>query len=205
VVKKWSLAGSILGGCNCDWGCPCSFDAPPTNGACQGAYAWIVKKGHYGDVKLDGVAFVGAGFHPGAIHLGHGTWVTLVDERASPAQREAIATLRNGDGVGLPFDIFAKVTETRLPTIYAPFQVSLKGIRSSLKVGGGKLFELTISRIKNPVSGDEEEVYLDKPTGFTAKRSELGMSIRMRVNTPGLSYDNSGKYAEFSEFAYSGP
>jgi len=55
------------------------------------------------------------------------------------------------------------------------------------------------------VTGDEEEVYLDKPTGFTAKRSELGMSTVARFKTPGLEFDNSGQYAEFSKFSYTGP
>jgi len=55
------------------------------------------------------------------------------------------------------------------------------------------------------VTGDEEEVYLDKPTGFTAKRSELGMSTVARFKTPGLKFDNSGQYAEFSRFSYAGP
>ena len=55
------------------------------------------------------------------------------------------------------------------------------------------------------MTGNEEELYLDKPTGFTAKRSELGMSVVSRFEAPGLEYDNSGQYAEFSRFAYAGP
>src|SRR2546422_5985447 len=69
----------------------------------------------------------------------------------------------------------------------------------------GKGLRPGLSRIKNPVTGEEEELYLDKPTGFTAKRSELGMSTLSRFKAPGLEYDNSGQYAEFSRFAYTGP
>ncbi len=200
---KWRISGSLLGACNCDWGCPCSFDAPPTYGACHGTYVWIVKTGTFGaTVRLDGLAFASAGSHPGPIHLGHGTSVTLVDDRATPAQRKAIETLRRGGG-GPPFSIFAKTTERWLPTVYAPFDVRLNGVRSVVKVDGGRTYHLAISRIKNPVTGDEEEVYLDKPTGFTAKRTELGMSLVARVNVPGLVYDVSGQYAEYSEFSYS--
>jgi hypothetical protein len=74
-----------------------------------------------------------------------------------------------------------------------------------VRVDSGKIYDLALSRIKNPVTGDEEELYLDKPTGFTAKRSELGMSRVARFRIPGLEFDNSGQYAEFSKFAYSGP
>lgn len=205
MAANWRLTGSLLGACNCDWGCPCSFDARPTYGGCNGVYAWVVKEGQFGDVRLDGLALVGAGSHPGPIHLGHGTSVTIMDERASPDQRKAIETLRRGEGVGLPFDIFAKVVERWLPTVYAPFEVQLNGIRSRLRVGGGKLYDLALSRIKNPVTSAEEELYLDKPTGFTAKRSEIGMSLVAKLNVPGMAYDNSGKYGEYSEFAYAGP
>jgi hypothetical protein len=101
--------------------------------------------------------------------------------------------------------VFASVTEHWLPTIAAPFDVRLNGIRSTVRVDSGKVYDLALSRIKNPVTGAEEEVYLDKPTGFTAKRSELGMSTVARFKAPGLAYDNSGQYAEFSRFAYTGP
>ncbi len=204
MVLKWQMSGSVVGACNCDWGCPCSFDARPTRGGCNGVYVWVVDEGRYGDTKLDGLAFVGAGSHPGPIHLGHGTAVTIVDERATAAQRRAIETVRKGGGVGPPFDIFAKTTETWLPTVYAPFDVRLNGIRSTVRVDGGKIYDLAISRIRNPVSGAEEELYLEKPTGFTAKRSEIGMSLVARLNVPGMAYDNSGQYAEFSQFSYAG-
>src|SRR5262252_6759515 len=28
----YHLKGVLLGACNCDWGCPCNFEAPPTYG-----------------------------------------------------------------------------------------------------------------------------------------------------------------------------
>lgn len=204
MVAKWRMSGSLLGECNCDWGCPCSFDAPPTRGGCYGVYTWVVDKGAYGDVKLDGVAFALPGTWPGAVHLGHGTSVLLGDERATPAQRKAIEVLGRGRAGG-PFEVFASVTERWLPTVFAPFEIRIKGIRSVVRVDSGKIYNLALSRIKNPVTGDEEELYLDKPTGFTAKRSELGMSKVAKLNLPGLAYDNSGRYAEFSAFSYSGP
>jgi len=87
----------------------------------------------------------------------------------------------------------------------ARFDVRLNGMRSTIQVDSGKVYDLALSRIKNPVTGEEEELYLDKPTGFTAKRSELGMSTISRFKAPGLEYDNSGQYAEFSRFSYAGP
>ncbi len=206
MVEKWSMAGAIYGSCNCDWGCPCSFDAPPTYGHCDGVYVFTLREGRYGDVSLDGLNFAWGAHSPGAVPEGQATAALIVDERASAEQRQALETLWRGGGVGLPFDILSAVTETWLDTQYAPFDVVLAGINTRAKIGqGGEIYELAQSRIRNPVTDEEEELYLDKPMGFTAKRAELGMSQVARFAADGLAFDTSGKYAEYAEFEYAGP
>ena len=32
---KWALEADCLQACNCDYGCPCEFEAPPTPGYCE--------------------------------------------------------------------------------------------------------------------------------------------------------------------------
>lgn len=204
MAEKWTLSGSIIGACNCDWGCPCNFDVGPSKGYCDGLYVFAVREGHYGNTSLNGLKFALAGHWPGPVHQGNGTVRIILDDRATTEQRAAIETLSNGGGVGLPWDIFAAVTGTRLPTVYAPIEVKLAGMQTEVKIGGGEMYDLALSRIKNPVTGAEEELYLDKPTGFTAKRTELGMSTVARLATDGLAYDNSGQYAEIGQFEYSG-
>ena len=56
---KWAMEADYLQACNCDYGCPCEFEAPPTQGHCEGIGAWRINKGNYGDVSLDGL---GIGF-----------------------------------------------------------------------------------------------------------------------------------------------
>jgi hypothetical protein len=205
MVEPWSMKGELFGPCNCDWGCPCNFDAPPTYGNCEGIYVFFVREGRYGNVSLDGLKYAHAGSAPGAVHEGNMTSVLVVDDAASPDQREALETLwKSGEG-GLPFDIWNAVTSTWLDTIVAPIELELAGINSSVRIGAGELCEIEISRVKNPVTGDEEEMYLDKPTGFMSTRSELGMSTVFRFDAPGLAFDASGKYAEYAEYEYSGP
>ena len=52
--QPYRLKGHLLGACNCDWGCPCSFEARPTKGFCEGSYTWHVEEGHYHGTPLDG-------------------------------------------------------------------------------------------------------------------------------------------------------
>jgi len=204
-MESWSMTGSIFGSCNCDWGCPCNFDVTPSYRHCDGVYVFSVREGRYGEASLAGLQFAWAAHSPGPIHEGELTAVLIIDERATPAQRDALEQLWRSGAAGLPFDIFHSVTSTWLDTIYAPFESKLAGINSGVKIGAnGTIYDLEQSRVKNPVTGDEEEIYLDKPTGFTAKRSELGMATRAAFSCDGLSWDTSGKHAEYGDFEYVG-
>ncbi len=204
MAAKWRLKGSVLGACNCEHGCPCNFNVAPTNVGCNGVYVWAIQEGHYGTTDLSGLVMAQGGTFPEAIHKGRGEGVYIVDERATPEQRKALEALQKGNGVGLPFDIFAKVTVKMHPTVYAPIEMHIDGIRSWVKIGGGRIYDLGLSRTKNPVTGAEEELYLDKPTGFTSKRTELGMSTVARFHADGIAFDNTGHYAEYGEFDYKG-
>jgi hypothetical protein len=205
VVPPWFMRGHLVGVCNCAWGCPCNFDAPPTDGFCDGFYARLVTEGRYGDVPLDGVRFVSGGHSPGPVHQGGITDVLILDEASTPEQRDAIERLHDGGGVGEPFDIFASVRAKLLPTIVAPIEFDANGIRSSVRVSGGDLLDISISRIANPVTGEDEEIYLDKPTGFTSLRSEMGMARTHHVHIDELTWEYPRKYAEYAEFDYAGP
>ena len=87
------LKGTLVGGCSCDWGCPCNFEVAPSRGFCDGEYVWCVEQGHYGDVQLDGLNFGMFVHSPEAIHLGNLIVATVVDERAGAQQRRAIETM----------------------------------------------------------------------------------------------------------------
>src|SRR2546429_2201732 len=68
---KWKLKVEQLMACNCNWGCPCSFDAPPTYGKCETALAYRIAKGSYGGGALDGLEFILLAAGAEAIHPRH--------------------------------------------------------------------------------------------------------------------------------------
>jgi len=203
MSTKWNAKGVIIGACSCDWGCPCSFDAPPTKGKCEGGYVWYFTDGRFGDVPLAGLSMTWLAHSPAALHKGNVTGLTLIDEKANPAQRAALTKLSEGKSGG-PWVIFSAVTAHPLGPKFAPFEVVVKNLSSRVKIGS--LYEVELGPILNPVTGDAEEVYVDKPTGFTSKRLTLGRSTVMRLKTEFalLNYDHSGQYGEFSQFDYSG-
>ena len=198
---SWRLKGKLVGACNCDWGCPCNFNAPPTDGKCQGPYVWYIEQGLFGETGLDELYMCLVVEFPGPIHEGRGTGQAIIDSRANEGQREALLTLLSGEAGG-PFAIFAALTETVFDPIFAPFEASMNGLDSRVTVPG--VLELGLTTMKNPVTGEPEEVRLVKPTGFTSTESELGASTVCRF-TGGFQHEHSGKYAEFAPFEYGGP
>lgn len=202
MASRWKLSGHLLGACSCDWGCPCSFDAPPTYGFCDGAYVWHIEQGRFGSTRLDGLSFAAFGQSPGAIHEGNMTWLPIIERDADAAQRDAIERLLAG-GEGGPWAIFATVTNMRRPTIYAHFTIHLDGLSS--RITAGRTLRINLDKIRNPVTGEAEELKLVKPTGFTSKWADLGRSVKMKISAPDVDCDYSGRYAEYSRFSYSAP
>jgi hypothetical protein len=199
-MANWKLKGTVLVGCNCDYGCPCNFNAPPSTGDCEGGWSWHVEQGIYGDVDLAGLTFGLFADWPGAIHEGNGKAIAYFDERADERQREALENLLRG-GEGGPWGIFINTYEL-LGIRAAPVEIELAGERSRLKVGD--LAELQMEPIRNPVTGDETTGGVVLPKGLVFSEGWCAASTTFWVND-GVSYDHSGKQAEYAPFEYAGP
>jgi hypothetical protein len=192
-MTKWFLEADYLQACNCEYGCPCEFQAPPSQGFCSGMGAWKINKGSFGDVSLDGVAFGFAATWPKAIHLGNGTVVLMFDEKASPAQRDALLEITTGKAGGLPFEILVTTFSNVLPPQYVPFVWHLNGKNSSVKVGN--VMRIDLEPVKNPVTGEPEGVRIEHETGFVFKTAEVvsGKVCEVKVDGLGFSYpDRAG-------------
>jgi len=201
AATRWTMKGTVLIACNCDYGCPCNFNALPSKGFCEGAWMWHVDEGRFDDTPLDGLNFSVAVKWPGAIHEGNGEAVILVDERADESQREAISALVDGS-LGGPWGILAWTW----PTVHGPkpvrFELELNGIES--RVTAGESVELASTTIKNPVTGNEVHPGALLPEGIIVKHADLGASTVFRL-TDEIGFDHSGQYAAVGQFDYSGP
>jgi len=198
---KWSLKGTALIACNCDYGCPCNFNALPSKGFCEGSWTWHVDRGAVDGVDLDGLNFSIAVKWPGAIHHGNGEGVILIDERATTDQRAAIAALISGQ-FGGPWGILAWTW----PKVHGPnavrYDVTVEGIRSTLAAGDSLRLESTT--IKNPVTGHEVHPGMVLPEGLVVKRADLGASTVFKVSD-GIEFDHSGQYTAVGPFEYAWP
>ena len=174
----WTLRGTVFVAWNCDWGCPCNFNALPSKGKCEGGWTWHVETGRYGDVPLDGLNFSVYANWPGAIHHGNGEGLILIDERADARQREAIGTLIGGH-VGGPWGVLGWTWPKVHGPFAVPYDVHLDGINS--RITCGSYVEIEGGPIKNPVTGAEVHPGIVLPEGLVLKRGDLGASKRFVV------------------------
>ena len=93
---EWTIKGREFANCNCAYGCPCQFNAIPTEGNCKGAVAFQFTEGHFGDVDLSGLRAATKFSFPGPVHEGNGTMQLIIDESASEAQRDALLSIMQG-------------------------------------------------------------------------------------------------------------
>ena len=168
-MAAWTLKGTVLIACNCDYGCPCNFQALPTSGKCEGEWTWHVEQGGYDGQDLAGVTFTLAVNWPGAIHEGNGEALLLVDERADQGQRDAVHRLVKGEAGG-PWGVLAWTWPKLDGPRAVPFELEIEGLRSRVKAGDA--FELEMEPIRNPVSGAEVTPSATLPQGLVFKRGD---------------------------------
>jgi hypothetical protein len=198
---SWRLKGQVLVACNCDYGCPCNFNALPSHGKCEGGWTWHVEQGSFDGVPLDGLNFSIYVNWPGAIHEGHGEGVFLVDERADARQRDAIANLIRGD-VGGPWGVLAWTWPTLHGPTVVPYDIEVNGIASRVKAGD--VLELESRTIRNPVNGAEVHPGVVLPEGIIVKRADLGCSKLFRLRER-VAMDHTGQYTAVGPFEYAFP
>jgi len=61
---QWMIRGPEIATCNCSYGCPCQFNALPTNGDCRAAVAMQIEEGFFGEVRLDGLRWAAVAAWP---------------------------------------------------------------------------------------------------------------------------------------------
>jgi hypothetical protein len=147
----WSLEADFLQACNCEYGCPCEFEAPPSHGKCEGVGVWYIIKGQYGDVNLDGLTFGFAATWPGALHLGGGTGGFVIDSATNAQQREAITKIASGEAGGMPFEIIRMTFSRLLAPAFAPATFTANGTSSSASLGAAII--VAVEPIKNRRAG----------------------------------------------------
>jgi hypothetical protein len=171
----WRIEGDWIKNCSCAYGCPCDFNARPTNGWCKGIAGMRIEKGHFGETRLDGLSFFIVVHFPGALHEGNGQAQPIIDERADPAQREALFNILSGQysAEGTLFHIFSLIVTTMHDPVFAPVELAFdkEARTATLRIPG--VLESEVEPIRNPVTGAQHRVRVVIPEGFEHIEGEI--------------------------------
>jgi len=204
TVPPWKIEAEYIEACNCDFGCPCNFNGIPTGGRCEALVGYHIRNGSYGSVRLDGLDVVYAASWPRAIHEGSGTMRVYIDERASAEQRAALTEITYGRAGGTGcFAIFSTTMRYTLDPQFVPVQIRIDGKRSSFAVPG--VLEVQLAPHVDPVSGNEHDVQISLPKGFIWQLANAVKTAVMKITTPNLNFDYSGRNAFWTTVEFHGP
>lgn len=202
---KWHLKGRNFAHCNCAYGCPCQFNALPTHGNCEAIVGIMIDEGHHGGTELDGLMFAGVFSWPGPIHEGRGQAVPIVDERASPAQREAILRIMSGQDTepgATFFQVFSSTLEKVHDPIFAKIDLDIDVNARKAHLIVPDIMEARGEPIVNPVTKDEHRARFDMPDGFEFTLAEVGRG--WAKTTGAIELNLADSHAHFAELNITG-
>jgi hypothetical protein len=198
AASDWRLEGEWIKNCTCAFGCPCDFNALPTQGYCKGMVGMRISKGHFEGTSLDGLCFAATVHFPGALHEGNGKMQPIIDERATPEQRQALFDIFSGkhSAEGTLFHILSLIVTTIHDPVFAPFEFSFdkEGRVAKLVVKG--VLETDVEPIKNPVTGAPHRIQVVMPEGFEHRAAEVA-SADIR-STGAIKFETKGTHSSLA-------
>ena len=199
MSDQWMIRGMEYGNCNCDYGCPCQFNAPSTHGCCEAMVSGRIDEGYFNDTKLDGLQWVMLVKWPGEIAEGNGREQVIIDERADGAQREALRKILHGESTApgsTHFFVYNSTMSEVLETIYAPIELTIDVEARTAKVHIEGLVDSVGTPIMDPFSGDPSRARINLPDGFEYTIAEMGSGTTTVKAGFELEFKNS--YGQFN-------
>ncbi len=206
-ATDWSFKGPHFVNCNCNYGCPCQFNALPTDGTCKAVVAWRIEEGHYADLRLDGLCVSNFYAWPGPIHKGNGVMQSVIDERATPDQRKALVAILQGEGAA-PGVTMLQVYRAMCSSVKAPvfkpikLEIDVEGRKAKLGIPG--LVESSVEPILNPVTGAAHRARIDLPMGKEFNLAEVASGTTKATGEIPLDFAKSHAHLVYNRTSSSG-
>lgn len=195
----WEIKGREFNNCNCDYGCPCQFNALPTHGNCEAIISFTIDEGHFGETRLDGLHAILVVAWPEAVHLGDGSVQIIIDERADEDQREALRAIFYGEEAEPATNIW-NIYMSTMTTIHDPlykkidFEIDIDKRTATLLVEG--IIEGKGEPILNSVTGDEHRARINLPEGIGFTVAEMGSGTSKSTGV--IPMELTASYGQFN-------
>lgn len=134
ATKTYTLDGSLLEACSCAGPCPCWLGDDPDGGRCEAFVAYHIDRGQIKDVDVSGLSLVLVAQIPGNVLAGNWRVVVYVDDKATPAQGEAILNAFGG-ALGGPLADLAQLVGERVAIHTAPIEHRVEDGKGTIRIG----------------------------------------------------------------------
>ena len=200
MTDKWMIKGAEFVNCNCDFGCPCQFNAPSTHGFCEALGSFSIDEGYFNDTPLDGLKFVTIMKWPGEIAEGNGEAQVIIDESATPEQRDALLKIVTGESTtpgATIFNIFAATFSTLHDPLFLPIDmdIDVDSRRGHTRIEG--TVDTRGAPLINPFSGEEARAGIHLPDGFEYTYAEMGVGSTV-AKSEAVELTLSDTYGQFA-------
>ena len=207
-MKDWYIEGEVYGNCNCDYGCPCQFEAAPTDGTCRGFEVLRIDKGHFEDVNLSGLKIAMFYAWPGPISEGKGELQAVIEENANEEQRSALETILHGketEDAATHWWVFHAMSDTIHPTLYRPieFEININEVTARAVIPG--MVESTGGPIRPDHTEDStHRVQIVIPGGIEFEVAEMGSASTKTSSESAIALNLEDCYGQWNLLKHSG-
>jgi hypothetical protein len=193
--SAWDVKGLYMEACNCEAMCPCVVQNAPTPGSCTVLIGYHVQSGRKCDVMLDGLNVARMNFSPG--HMAKGNWrgAFYLDERANPAQREALSAIFSFKPGGAFAAVAGSVAE-ELGVKFVPITFEAQGRQWKMAIAG--IGDADITAIEG-LDGKEIRVENLRGRPFPTVAAK---STHTAYKDFDLQWEISGKNGFYAPFAF---
>jgi hypothetical protein len=202
ATPAWRISGDYFEACSCDFVCPCptsGLAARPTQGSCDAGLVFEVARGAYGDVALEGLRFAVLLHTPGPMIEGGWTVGLVVDDRATPQQRDALTTIASGQAGG-PMAALGPLVGTFAGVETRPIRIERDGLRRAVSIPGA--MDIAVEGV--PGADGKEPIFFDNVGHPAASRLALARASRNHMHAFGIDWDGTpGRNGHFAPFAWS--
>ena len=133
--EVYALEGTLIEACECNVLCPCWIGEDPDNGVCHAIVSYHLDAGRVNGLDVGGLTLVILAFIPGNVLAGNWDIVLLVDDRATPEQRDALVAAFSGQ-LGGPLGDTAALIGTVKGVESAPIRHEVRNGVGTLEVSG---------------------------------------------------------------------
>lgn len=208
-IPRWHVVGDWFDTCNCNVPCPCTFAQPPTTGHCEGALAWHIRTGNFGEVRLDGLNVMAIGAFDGNIWEGQtkATMAIFLDERANDRQRDALQMIFGGRVGGWPGKFAAFIGEVR-GMEFAPIEFQVADDLGSWSASIPGKVTSSADAIGGPTTSPGKRVQVHNAGGLETGPGGVatyGKSTADKADAFGFKWNRRGQSSKHIGFDWSGP